>query len=203
MPVGARWLQSILAVLICFVAALNVISLAAPAGSIRASWNLNGFQLTREPSFDMSRVPRPGTLILQLDLDPEGGVKRVDVIAGETELRPAVVDSVQNWRFVKVANLPSSLRVWIYFIGNNGRKPEQNPPPLPPPPYGAVVGSIDIDGVSSEEKEQLLKKMGIRVGDKLTEEAWNRAGTAAKSAVPPLHFRVTLGANGLLIRVSR
>jgi hypothetical protein len=163
-----------------------------------------GHPLKRPAMFDESKIVKPGTVILRITLNENGEAKSVEVVSGDTELRPAVLSSARTWSFVKSASLPSVLPVWVYIVEEGGKPESQRLPLAPPPPYGAVLGSIEFAGVAEVEKISLLKKIVVRPGERLTEEAWVQARSVARSASPPLEFQVKIDSTGLpYIRIWR
>jgi hypothetical protein len=172
-------------------------SLLTAAQPIRATWNTNGFALASPPVFQTKGLQRPGTVIVQLDLSPDGAVKQAKILSGDSEYRPIVMESVRSWQFRQVPGLPASLQVFVYFVEDNGAKQGPAPAP-PPPPFGAAVGSLSISGLMDEAREKLLKAVGLKVGDIVTEESFNRARNAARNFNPSMFFRMSLDGYGKL-----
>lgn len=171
---------------------------------ITASVNLGGMTLTEPLRFATERVSKPGTVIAQLALSPDGAVQKSTIIAGDAALRPIVTDAVAKWRFANTARLPTSVQAWIYFVEDTGPSDRPPVPQLPPPPVGAPLGSVDIRGASKSEESDLRRRISANPGDPLTQEVWDRAKQAAHAQKPPMEFQVRLGANGLpYIRIWR
>jgi hypothetical protein len=163
-----------------------------------------GHALKRPALFDESKIVKPGTVILRITLNENGDAKSAEVISGDTELRTGILSSARTWSFVKSPALPSVLPVWVYIVEEDGKQDSQRLPLAPPPPYGAVLGSIEFGGIPEPEKIALLRKIVIRPGDRLTEEAWVQARSVARTASPPLEFQVKLDSTGLpYIRIWR
>jgi hypothetical protein len=173
------------------------ISFLAAATPIRVTWNTSGFALTSTPVFQTRGLQTPGTVIVQLELSPQGAVKQAKAIAGDAVLRSIVSESARSWRFAQVSGLPATLQVYVYFVEDDGSK--SGPPPAPPPPpFGATVGSIGIAGLKNEDRERLVKAIGLKVGDTVTEESFNRARSEARKFSPPMFFRMSLETGGKL-----
>lgn len=182
---------------VLFTLMLWSVSFLIAATPIRVTWNTSGFALTSAPVFQIKGLQTPGTVIVQLELSPQGVVKQAKVIAGDAVLRSIVIESARNWRFTQVPGLPATLQVYVYFVEDDGSK--SGPPPAPPPPpFGATVGSIDIVGLTNENRERLVKAIGLKVGDTLTEESFKKAGSEARKFSPPMFCRMSLGAGGNL-----
>ena len=167
------------------------------AAPIRVTWNTSGFALASPPVFQTQGLQTQGTVIVRLELSPQGAVKQTRVIAGDAELRSIVIDSARNWRFTQVPDLPATLQAYVYFVEDDGTR-WGPPPPPPPPPFGAAVSSIGIEGLSAASREKLLHAIGIKVGDPVTEASFNKARNEARKFSPPMSFRMSLGAAGNL-----
>jgi hypothetical protein len=63
----------------------TLLSAAAP---IRVTWNTSGFALTAPPVFQTKGLQKQGTVIVRLELSPQGAVKQANVIVGDAALRP-------------------------------------------------------------------------------------------------------------------
>jgi hypothetical protein len=161
------------------------------AQQIRVTLNTNGFALTAPPVFQTKGLQKAGTVIVQLELSPDGAVKQAKIFAGEAEYRSIVLESVRSWRFRQVPELPASLQVYVYFVEDDGTK-EGPPPAPPPPPFGAAVGSVSISGLTDEARDRLMKAVGLKVGDIVTKEAFTHAGNAARNFNPSMICRMSL-----------
>ncbi len=148
--------------------------------------------------FQTQGLQKQGTVIVHLDLTPEGAVKRTKVIAGDAELRSIVIESARNWRFVRVPDLPASLDAYVYFVENDGSR-WGPPPPPPPPPFGAAASTILIEGLPNADRERLLQAIGLKIGDPVTEQSFDKARSEARKFNPPMSFRMRLGARGNLL----
>jgi hypothetical protein len=176
---------------------LGSATLLTAAQPIRATWNTNGFDLASPPVFQTKGLQRAGTVIAQLELSPDGAVKQAKILSGDAEYRPIVMESVRTWRFKQVPGLPASLQIFVYFVEDNGAKPSSAPAP-PPPPFGAAVGSISISGLPDEAREKLLKAVGLKVGDIVTEVSFMRARNEARNFSPSMFFRMSMDGYGKL-----
>jgi hypothetical protein len=176
---------------------LCLASLPASPQAIHVNLNTNGFALNSPPVFQTKGLQKPGTVIAQLDLSPDGGVRQAKILSGDAGYRQIVMEGVRSWQFKPVPNLPASLQVFVYFVEDNGTKGGPAPAP-PPPPFGAAVGSIDISGLANEAREKLMKAVGLKVGDIVTEEAFYRARNEAKNFSPSMFFRMSLDGYGKL-----
>jgi hypothetical protein len=184
-------------ILVSFTLLLWSVSFVAAAAPIRVTWNTSGFALTSAPVFQSKGLQTPGTVIVQLELSPQGAVKQAKVIAGDTVLRSIVIESARNWRFTQVPGLPATLQVYVYFVEDDGSV--SGPPPAPPPPpFGATVGSINIVGLTNQNRERLAKIIGVKVGDTITEESFKKARSEARKFSPPMFFRMSLETGGKL-----
>jgi hypothetical protein len=165
-------------------------SLLTAAPPIRVTLNTNGFVLTSPPVFKTTGLQRAGTVIAKLELSTDGAVKQARIFAGDAEYRPIVLESVRTWRFKQVPGLPASLEVWVYFVENDGTEHGSAPAP-PPPPFGAAVGSTGISGLTDEARERLMKSVGLKVGDIVTQEAFVQARNEARAFSPSMFFQVS------------
>src|ERR1700682_334972 len=146
------------------------VSFLTAATPIRVTWNTGGFALASPPVFQTKGLQTRGAVIVQLDLSPLGAVKQAKIIVGDAQLRTIVIESARNWRFAQVPDLPATLQVYVYFREDDGSK--WGPPPAPPPPpFGAPLGSIGIAGLTNENRERLMKAIGLKIGDTVTEAA--------------------------------
>lgn len=169
------------------------------------SANLGGLTLLDPILFDLERVQAPGTVIVRLEISPDGVVRKADIVSGDAGLRPIVLESASRWRFVRTSvPFPASQQVWIYFVEDNGIAIHLNRPLLPPPPVGAPLGSIDIHGASAAEERTIRRLIAANPGDPLSQLVWDRAKKAAREQKPPMQFQVKLGPDGLpYIRIWR
>ena len=174
------------------------VTFLAAATPIRGIWNAGGYTLTAPPVFQTKGLQKQGTVIVELELSPQGAVKQTKVIAGDAELRSIVIESARNWRFKQVPDLPATLEAYVYFVEDDGTR-WGPPPPPPPPPFGAPVSRIGIEGLTNADRDRLLQAIGIKVGDPVTEASFNKARNAARGFTPPMSFRMSLGAGGNLL----
>ena len=172
----------------------TLLSAAAP---IRVTWNTSGFALTAPPVFQTKGLQKQGTVIVRLELSPQGAVKQANVIAGDAALRPIVIESALNWRFTPAPGLPATLQAYVYFFEDDGSR-WGPPPPPPPPPFGAALSSIGITGLTNADRERLLEAIGLKTGDPVTEESFKKARSVARKFSPPMLLRMSLGAAGNL-----
>lgn len=179
-----------LAWMLCSVTFLS----AAP---IRVTWNAGGYALASPPVFQTKGLQKQGTVIVRLEVSPQGAVKQTKVIAGDADLRSIVIDSARNWRFTQVPDLPPTLQAYVYFVEDDGTR-WGPPPPPPPPPFGAAVSSIGIEGLPNADRERLLQAIGIKVGDPVTEASFTKARNEARKFTPSMSLRMSLGASGNL-----
>jgi Gram-negative bacterial TonB protein C-terminal len=167
------------------------------AAPIRVTWNAGGYALASPPVFQTKGLQKQGTVIVRLELSPQGAVKQTKVIAGDADLRSIVIDSARNWRFTQVPDLPATLQAYVYFVEDDGTR-WGPPPPPPPPPFGAAVSSIGIEGLPNADRERLLQAIGIKVGDPVTEASFTKARNEARKFTPSMSLRMSLGASGNL-----
>jgi hypothetical protein len=170
-------------------------SLAAAGNPIRAGWFAQGYRLAQEPVFQLQGTQRQGTVMLLLALSRDGSIQRVKSINGEPELRSIVLESVKNWRFLPVPELPATVRAYVYFTADEGPGRRATPAP-PPPPFGECLSSVEIEGVSSDVRARLVKFIGLQAGSVLSEESLQKAKIEAKKIDPALLFVMTLGGDG-------
>src|ERR1700690_2405061 len=95
-------------------------SLVAAADHFRAAWFAQGYRMAHEPVFHTQGLKKSGTVMVLLDLSPDGAIKQVKSINGDEELRPIVTESMKSWRFLQDPGLPTTLRVYVYFTADNG-----------------------------------------------------------------------------------
>jgi hypothetical protein len=174
------------------------VTFLSAATPIRGIWNAGGYALTAPPLFQTKGLQKQGTVIVRLELSPQGAVKQTKIIAGDAELRSIVIESARNWRFKQVPDLPATLEAYVCFVEDDGTR--WGPPPPPPtPPFGAPVSSIGIEGLTNTDRERLSQAIGIKVGDPVTESSFNKARNEARTFTPPMSFRMNLGAAGNLM----
>ncbi|HEY6392814.1 MAG TPA: energy transducer TonB [Bryobacteraceae bacterium] len=170
------------------------IALAA-SERIHVGWNAGAFRLAEEPLFETKGLQKTGTVELILELSPEGTVKQVKTSNGLPELCSVAIESAKNWRFVRAPNLPETIRVYVYFTLRDGSGAPTIPAP-PPPPFGQALGSVEIEGVSSEVQQQLLKAVGLEAGSMVTSESLRKAAIEAHKIDPHLVVKMTLDRDG-------
>jgi hypothetical protein len=151
--------------------------------------------MAQEPVFQIQRTQKCGTVMLLLDVSPDGSIQQVKSINGDAELRSIVMESAKNWRFLEAPGLPPTVRVYVYFSADDGPERLAAPAP-PPPPFGEPLASIEIEGVSSEVRARLVKTIGLQTGSVLTEESLQKAKIEARKVAPGLLFVMTLGGDG-------
>jgi hypothetical protein len=163
---------------------LAMLSVTA-AERLRVGWYTGGFRLAKDPVFQTKGVQTGGTVDLMLELSPDGAVKQVKTANGPPELRSMVVENAKNWRFVQVPELPATLRVYVYFTVDGGTG-TLTPPAPAPPPFGQTLGSLEIEGVSDEVRQQLVKAIGLQAGSILTADSFRRASMEVRKIDPKL-----------------
>ncbi len=168
---------------------------SAGAERLHVGWFTSGFQLTQEPVFQTKGLLASGTVEIILEVSADGAVKEVKVSNGLPELRSIAIESAKNWRFVQVPNLPATLRAYVYFTLDDGSGMPALPVP-PPPPFGQALGSIEIEGVSSEVQQKLAQAVGLEAGSLLTAESLRKAGVEARKIDPRLVLTTTLDHDG-------
>jgi TonB family protein len=119
-----------------------------------------------------------GTVVAEVNLDAAGNVTDARIVSGPDELRKAVLQSVLNWHFTKDAAL-STRQVSVSFelsgapkvvpgFGRSGSpvpaavRPVGAPNAIPPQP---VLKTITIAGLSDPQRDQLLARLPIHLGD--------------------------------------
>jgi hypothetical protein len=170
------------------------VSLSAGANGVRVGWYLGGFRLTVDPVFETKGVQKSGTVMVLLELSSDGAVKQMTSINGSLELQEVVQESVKSWRFVAVPGLPATLRGYVSFSIDDG--PGLTAPGPPPPPFGEPLGSLEIEGVSSEVRERLAKSIGLQSGSMVTQDSLRKARLESGKIDPALVLVMTLGKDG-------
>ncbi len=163
------------------------------ADRAKVGWYMGGFRLTREPVFETKGAQKSGTVMVLLELASDGAVQQLKSINGAPELQAIVQESVKSWRFVPVPGLPATIRGYIYFTGDGSGFAAPAPAP---PPFGELLGSLEIEGVSSEMRERLAKAIGVQPGSVLTQDALRRAGIESGKIDPALVLVMSLGSDG-------
>ena len=158
---------------------------AAPQGLTDApgvSVETNGAQLMHRQSVAYPREAIAkgvqGTVVAEVNLDAAGNVTDARIVSGPDELRKAVLQSVLNWHFTKDAAL-STRQVNVSFelsgapkvvpgFGRSGSpvpaavRPVGSQNAIPPQP---LLKTITIAGLSDPQRDQLLARLPIHVGD--------------------------------------
>lgn len=158
---------------------------AAPqvvADASGVSVETNGAQLMHRQAVNYPREAIAkgvqGTVVAELKLDAAGNVTDARIVSGPDELRRAVLQSVLNWHFTTDAAL-STRQVSISFelsaapkvvqgAGRSGSpvpaaaRSVGQPNAIPPQP---VLKTITIAGLSDPQRDQLLARLPIHLGD--------------------------------------
>jgi TonB family protein len=120
-----------------------------------------------------------GTVVAQVRTDANGNVVDASIVSGPDELRKIVLTSVLAWHFAH-DSANSTRQVSVTFT-----LPERfnTPPPAPQavaatpapatvrqgtPNLMLPIGSIKVVGLSDEQRDELLAKLPLRVGDSPT-----------------------------------
>jgi TonB family protein len=119
-----------------------------------------------------------GAVTVEVALDEHGNVSDARVVSGPQELRRAVIESVLAWHFTRDA-ANGTRQITIQFLGGqqNGRAlvRDFNPAvvvlqPAPAGPLGRRIRGIEIGGLPSEARDDLLARLPAKAGDTLTFE---------------------------------
>lgn len=169
----------------------------AEAAPMRSSWYAGGHAITQPPVFDATKVEKPGTVAVMLDLTPEGAVEDARIVSAVPELRSVVLSGIRNWRFTPSPTLPRKLLARVYFTEDDGTARGRAPVP-PPPPFGSTLDGIEVRGVSDAVRQQLLGVVGLKAGDVITDAAFVRARDAVRKVDPSLLLRLSMATSGTL-----
>ena len=181
---------------ITFVIMISFASLVAAADHhYRVGWFAQGYRMAQEPVFQTQGIQKAGTVMVLLDVSPDGSIQQVKSINGDAELRSIVMESAKNWRFLPVSGLPAAVRIYVYFTADEGPGRLAAPAP-PPPPFGDPLTSLEIEGVSNDVRARLVKIIGLQSGSVLTEESLQKAKIEAKKIDAALLFVMTLASDG-------
>ena len=112
-----------------------------------------------------------GTVVAQVRTDANGNVVDAQITAGPDELRKIVLTSVLSWHFAH-DSANSTRQVSVTFTLPERFNTPAPPPPAPQPVVAASrpnpmlpIGSITVLGLSDEQRNELLAKLPLHVGD--------------------------------------
>jgi TonB family protein len=112
-----------------------------------------------------------GTVVAQVRTDANGNVVDAQITAGPDELRKAVLTSVLNWHFAHdSANTTRQVSV-TFTLPERFNTPRPAPNAVPAtvrmgtPNLMLPIGSIKVVGLSDEQRDELLAKLPLHVGD--------------------------------------
>jgi TonB family protein len=107
-----------------------------------------------------------GQVVLEVHIDAEGHVSDAKVISGAEELRSAALEAILQWHYNPQAmTLPATTQVTMNFTLAKLGAPAAMAPNAPPnlPPF--TLKSIEIEGLSTAARDELLGRLTIHVGD--------------------------------------
>jgi TonB family protein len=155
-----------------------------------------------------------GTVVVRAAVDSAGRVRGVTLVSGPDAFRQTVIAAVKQWLFVAG---PAEQQVSIEFripaqdlsavekakaaIGGF-----QSTVPKPPrrPLAGRTVTDIQFLGIGVDAQEAVYERMGIKVGDTLSNEGMDRAEEGLRKLDPKIQFKVlSLGDTEALLILFR
>jgi hypothetical protein len=165
------------------------------AAPIRVSWNTGNAHLKRAPTVSTEGLTRAGTVDLIVDLATDGTVKRVASSVGPEDLRERVTASLKTCQFAG-PDIPESAHIIVYFVAGAG-------PPMPsPPPFGRTLAELRFSYVSESDQSAVIRGIGVRAGQILTDEKFGSASRAVRAINPELQLMLTLHAGQPVLVVT-
>ena len=168
-------------------------------------------RVTSESSVVVSRPPLrypkqamaellDGTVVVKAAVDSAGRVRDVAVVSGPDAFREAAMESVRQWRFVAGAG-EREVRLEYHIPAQNLSDLEklrgamgafQSKAPKAPrlPLAGRTVKDIQFLGFGVDAQEAVYERMGIKVGDVLSNDGMDRAQEDLRKLDPKIQFKV-------------
>jgi TonB family protein len=158
-----------------------------------------------------------GTVVVEVKLDSSGTVSDAHVVSGPDELRAASLGSVLNWHFTR-DSANSTRQVAIAFAlqesqpaatatggtGDGATVGRRLTMPAVPSKLTTAqtsmpsrpISQIDVTGLSSTSRDELLSRLPVHEGDTLTPEAFQKLVTAMRDYDEHLSMSVNSAPNG-------
>jgi TonB family protein len=148
-----------------------------PAEVPKALQNQPGYVVNIQPvRYPLEAVQKQieGTVAIELTFNAAGQIIDSRVLSGPEELRQTALESALISRYS--INTARTLQVLVDFRLANARLPVPPPPPPPPPPPaaallpGAILDSLEIQGVSDAQAALLRQQLGLTEGQPVKTE---------------------------------
>jgi len=122
-----------------------------------------------------------GPVVLEVHIDAQGRVSDTKVLSGAEELRSAALEAILQWHYNPQAmTLPATMQVTMDFKLPKEGTPVAVVPSAPPYLSPFTLKSIEIEGLSTAARDELLGRLTIHVGDTIN-------GDAMQSAAETVH----------------